>query len=89
VPFNARHDAAVTCSGCSASYRQIIKNGLEKIISKEEEENLLQNGVLHIVFKLSQSSEIVEFTQTKNGLSERGLALKGLKVKSIIKNQVA
>jgi len=29
------------------------------MISKEEEENLLQNGVLHILFKLSQSSEIV------------------------------
>jgi len=32
---------------------KIIKNGLRVF---EREENLLQNGILHFVFKLSQSS---------------------------------
>jgi len=35
---------------------KIIKNGLSVF---EREENLLQNGILHFEFKLSQSSEIV------------------------------
>jgi len=35
---------------------KIIKDGPSVF---EREENLLQNGVLHFVFKLSQSSEIV------------------------------
>jgi len=43
---------------------------------------LLQNGILHFVFHLSQLSEIVlrvvEFKQAKRDFSERGLALKGL-----------
>jgi len=47
----------------------IIKNSLRVFVRGE---NLLQNGMLHFAFKLSQSSEIVfqksEFKQTKNGL---------------------
>jgi len=35
---------------------KIIKNGHRVF---EREENLLQNGVLHFVFKLSQPSELV------------------------------
>jgi len=41
-------------------------------------QNFLQNGILHFVFKVSRSLEIVlnlEFTQTKD-FYERGLALK-------------
>jgi len=47
---------------------KIIKNGLRVF---ERRENLLQNGILHFAFKISQSSEIVlqlEFKQTKNGI---------------------
>jgi len=44
--------------------------------------NLLQNGVLHFVFKLSQLSQIVlqrkNLHRRKTVVSERGLALKGL-----------
>jgi len=44
----------------------------------ERGENLLQNGMLHFLFKLSQSLEIMlqsfkEFTRTKNGLFWKGL----------------
>jgi len=45
-----------------------IKNGLER------RENLLQNGILYFVFPVTK----LEFKQTKNALSERGLALKEL-----------
>jgi len=47
---NSRPGANVACSGCSASYRQINKTRLKFF---EREENLLQNGMLHFVFKLS------------------------------------
>jgi len=44
---------------------KIIKNGF-RVRVFERGENLLQNGILHIVFKLSQSSEIVyKVTQAK------------------------
>jgi len=60
-----RHDADVTCSTCSTSSTGVFERG----------EYLLQNSILHFVFKINQSSEIVlqklefEFKQTKNGLS--------------------
>jgi len=50
---------------------KIIKNGCVL----ESGEDLLQNVILHFVFKLSQSSETV---LRKTDFSERGLALKGL-----------
>jgi len=50
---------------------KIIKNGLRVF---ERGENLLQNGILHFVFNLSQSSEIVlQFKQAKKGLFRKGL----------------
>jgi len=58
---------------------KIIKNGLRFF---ERVENLLPNGILHFVFKCSQSSKVV--LQSKNlhrrrtDFSERGLALGGL-----------
>jgi len=59
---------------------KIIKNGRSVF---ERGENLLQNGILTIiVFKLSQSSEIVSqssnLRRRKTDFSKRGLALKGL-----------
>jgi len=46
----------------------------------------IQNGALHLVFKLSQSSGIglqsLEFTQTKNWLFGKGFVTKSLKVRS-------
>jgi len=48
---------ATSLVAVGASYTgKIIKNSLNVF---EREENLLQNGVLHFVFRLSQSSEIV------------------------------
>jgi len=47
----------------------------------EKGENLLQNGILHFAFKLSQSSEIAllspNLSRRKTYFFERGLALKG------------
>jgi len=51
---------------------KIIKNGLNIF---ERLENLLQNGVLHFVFRLTRGGKL-EFTQTKNEFSKKGLALK-------------
>jgi len=47
---DVRHDADVACDGCSASSYlcKFIKNVLEK------GEHLLQNGILHSVFRFSQ-----------------------------------
>jgi len=45
--MHARHDADVICSGCSASYRQKSS----KMAFFERGENLLQNDILHFVFK--------------------------------------
>jgi len=48
-----------------------VASRASKIILKEET-ICYKNGILHFVFKLSQSSDIgvtkLEFTQTKNGL---------------------
>jgi len=41
---------------------------------------LIQNGVLHSVFRMSQSSEIalqLQFMQTKHRLFRKGLGAKG------------
>jgi len=54
---------------------KIIKNGLSVL---ERGENLLRNGLLHFVFRFSQSLEIA----LESYFSERDLALKGLKVAS-------
>jgi len=66
-----------TCSGCSASYRQIIKNSL---CIFERGENLLQNGILHFIldsdFVRNRVTKL-EFTQTKNGLFWKGSGTKG------------
>jgi len=51
--LRARHDAKVTCDGCSATYGEIIKN-----LFPRREKNLLQNDVLNFVFRLNQSSGI-------------------------------
>jgi len=55
---------------------KIIKNGLRVL---EREENLLQNGMLQIVIKLSPSSEIVLQSLRKSDFSERSLTLEGLR----------
>jgi len=48
-----------------------------------KEEKIRYKGILHFVFKLSQSSEIVlqseNLLRRKTDFSERGLALKGLR----------
>jgi len=58
---------------------KIIKNGLRVF---ERGGNLLQNGILHFAFKLSQLSEIVlqsqNLSRRKTDFSERGLARKRL-----------
>jgi len=51
----SRNDDIATSDGYSAHTRNIIKN---KSNVFERGENLLQNGTLHSVFTLSQSSEI-------------------------------
>jgi len=43
--------STTTSLGCSASHRKIIKNCLHVI---ERGEKLLQNGILHIVFRSSE-----------------------------------
>jgi len=51
---------------------------------------LLQNGILHFVFRLSQLSEIElesYLRRRKTNFSERGLALKGLGYTSLIFNR--
>jgi len=52
---HARHDADVQRL-LTPRTDKIIKNGLNDIF--ERGENLLQNGVLHFVFRFSQSSEM-------------------------------
>jgi len=56
---------------CSDRTGKTIKNGFNVF---QRGENLLENGVLHFVFRLSQSSEIAfEFMQVKkNDFWERG-----------------
>jgi len=76
--MHARHDADVACSSCTG---KIIKNGLRVF---ERGEHLLQNGILHFVFKLShrQKSCCKARIYTEEKLTffeiESGLALKGL-----------
>jgi len=74
VPATWIHDITPTSLVAAVAPRtgKINKNG----------ENLLQNGILHFAFKLTQSSEIVfqskNFHRGKTDFSERSLALKGL-----------
>jgi len=51
---------------------KIVKNGLHVF---ESEENLLQNGLLHFVFKIQSNVR----NREKPTFLERGLALKNLK----------
>jgi len=64
----------VPCTG------KIIKNGLRVF---ERGENLLQNSILHFVFKFSQSSEIMlqsqNLSRQKTDFSKMDLALKRLR----------
>jgi len=46
-----RDENVFACTGCSALQRQIIKNRLNAF---ERGKYLLQNGILHVVFRISQ-----------------------------------
>jgi len=71
---NSRHDDLSLVTAIAPCTGKIIKNAFER------GDNCLQNGILHFVFMLSQSSEIVlQRHIRKSDFSERGLALKGLR----------
>jgi len=56
--INSRHDDIATYDGCSTELLYCTEL-LKTLNLIERGENLLHNGILHFVFTLSQSSEIV------------------------------